>query len=107
MNDPNLREEAIFDGALQLPAGQRVGYIEAACAGDATLLKRIRALLAAHEQGGGPLDESAVPPPRKTIALSLPPAEKPGDRIGHYKILQLIGEGGCGSVYMAEQEQPV
>src|SRR5687767_12778230 len=37
----------------------------------------------------------------------LPPAEKPGDRIGRYKILQQIGEGGCGVVYMAEQEEPV
>src|SRR5439155_17478995 len=33
--------------------------------------------------------------------------EKPGDRIGHYKLLQQIGEGGCGVVYMAEQEEPV
>src|SRR5687768_4310618 len=37
----------------------------------------------------------------------LPPSEKPGDRIGRYKILQHIGEGGCGIVYMAEQEEPV
>ena len=45
---------------------------------------------------------------RSTIRLSLPPlAEKPGDRIGRYKLLQQIGEGGCGVVYMAEQEEPV
>src|SRR6266487_6781995 len=36
-----------------------------------------------------------------------PLAEKPGDRIGHYKLLQQIGEGGCGVVYMAEQDEPV
>ena len=39
--------------------------------------------------------------------LSLTPDEKPGDRIGRYKLLQQIGEGGCGVVYMAEQEEPV
>src|SRR5436853_357927 len=45
--------------------------------------------------------------PQGTIVLSLPVTEKPGDRIGRYKILQEIGEGGCGVVYMAEQEEPV
>jgi serine/threonine protein kinase/tetratricopeptide (TPR) repeat protein len=107
MNDRNSREEAIFDGALQLPPEQRDGYIKAASDNDAALLKRVEALLAAHERDGGPLEEPAAPQPKKTIALSLSPSEKPGDKIGHYKILQLIGEGGCGSVYMAEQEQPV
>src|SRR4029079_14785257 len=43
----------------------------------------------------------------KTIVLSLPPDEKPGDRIGRYKLLPQIGEGGCGVVCMAEQEEPV
>ena len=45
--------------------------------------------------------------PGSTIALDLPLTEKPGDRIGRYKLLQQIGEGGCGVVYMAEQEEPV
>src|SRR5687768_11905062 len=45
--------------------------------------------------------------PEKTVLVSVPPTEKPGDRIGRYKILQQIGEGGCGVVYMAEQEEPV
>src|SRR5678810_473134 len=42
-----------------------------------------------------------------TVAASVPISEKPGDRIGRYKLLQQIGEGGCGIVYMAEQEQPL
>jgi len=53
------------------------------------------------------LDEPAAPSPNKTIALEIPLTEKAGDRIGRYKLLQQIGEGGCGVVYMAEQEQPV
>src|SRR5437660_793221 len=44
---------------------------------------------------------------RQTVVLSIPITEKPGDRIGRYKLLQEIGEGGCGVVYMAEQEEPV
>ncbi len=45
--------------------------------------------------------------PVRTIALSLPPSEQPGDKIGRYKLLQEIGTGGFGVVYMAEQEEPV
>ena len=45
--------------------------------------------------------------PAGTIVLALPLNEKPGDRIGRYKLLEEIGEGGCGVVYVAEQTQPV
>jgi len=44
---------------------------------------------------------------KQTIVLALPVTEKPGDKIGRYKLLQQIGEGGWGVVYMAEQEEPV
>jgi len=47
------------------------------------------------------------PYPQGTLVVSVPVTEKPGDRIGRYKLLQQIGEGGCGIVYMAEQEEPV
>ena len=107
MNTPSPREEAIFDGALQLPPEQWIGYVKAACDGDPGLQERVQALLAAHAKEGGTLQKPAARPLRSTIALSLPPIEMPGDKIGPYKILQLIGEGGCGSVYMAEQEAPV
>ncbi len=56
----------------------------------------------------GALNDAAPPPKAApTILVSAAPSEQPGDRIGRYKLLQLIGEGGCGAVYMAEQQEPV
>jgi len=54
-----------------------------------------------------PTAEAPPAGPEKTLVLHLPVSEKPGDRIGRYKLLQDIGEGGFGVVYMAEQEEPV
>ena len=97
MNEKHPREEAIFEGALQLSPEQREAYLQAACGDDVTLLERIRDLIRFHEKSDGPLETPAVAsPPKATIVPSLPAGEKPGDKIGNYKILQLIGEGGCG-----------
>jgi len=107
MNDAKVNEESVFTGALLLPPAQREGYLKAVCGEDEVLLARVHVLLEADEQTQGAMAEPTTLPCRKTIVLSPPAGEKPGDRISHYKILQLIGEGGCGAVYMAEQEQPV
>jgi eukaryotic-like serine/threonine-protein kinase len=64
----------------------------------------VACLLAAGLPDGKTVKESG---PGNTIALELPLTEKPGDRIARYKLLQQIGEGGCGVVYMAEQQEPV
>src|SRR6185369_11506784 len=100
------REEAIFEAALQLPKEKRADHVKAACGDDAGLRERVEALLHAHDQAGGFMEEPASRP-KSTIVLSFPVEEKSGDRIGRYKLLQKIGEGGCGVVYMAEQEEPV
>ncbi len=107
MDNSNQTEEIIFDAVLQLPPAQRAGRLQEACGGDSALRQRVEALLNAHEEAGSLLDGPAAPASRKTIHLTMPPTEKAGDRIGRYKLLQQIGEGGCGVVYMAEQEQPV
>jgi eukaryotic-like serine/threonine-protein kinase len=95
-SEPLRREQVIADGALQLPPEQRRRYIEAACAGDSALALRVQAVL-----------EAEVQERSQTLAAPYVPSEVPGDRIGPYKILQPIGQGGCGMVYMAEQDHPV
>jgi serine/threonine protein kinase len=64
-------------------------------------------MLEAHDRAGGFLEEPVIAVPQRTEVVSVPPTQKPGDRIGHYKLLEQIGEGGCGVVYVAEQEEPV
>jgi serine/threonine protein kinase len=102
MVPPHEREVTLFEAAMALPSGEREAYLEQAGAGDPDLLQRVRGLLHAAENGAGFLTP-ITPNPKPT----LPVIEKPGDRIGRYKLLQQIGEGGCGIVYMAEQEEPL
>src|SRR5580698_4734199 len=106
MSASSHREEEIFEAALKLPEGERAAYVDGACGGDAALRTRVLGLLTANAAAGSFMGEPAVSA-RKTMVVSLPPDEKPGDRIGRYKLLQQIGEGGCGIVYLAEQEEPI
>src|SRR5438874_2078922 len=102
MVHPHERGAEIFEAARALPPGQREAFLNQASTGDAGLLRRIRALLEAAENGA----DFLAPIAPKT-SPTLPIIEKPGDRIGRYKLLQQIGEGGCGMVYMAEQQEPL
>ena len=101
--DNGNREREIFEAALDIASAEgRLGYLKGACGQDAALLARVQALLHAHEA-----PESFLPEQPKEGATVSIVTEKAGDRIGRYKLLQQIGEGGCGVVYMAEQEQPI
>jgi eukaryotic-like serine/threonine-protein kinase len=102
-------EIEVFNVALELPAAERATYLDQACADDAALRQRIEELLKASAASSACLENPATVQPGtgRTIRLELPTSEKAGDQIGRYKLLQQIGEGGCGVVYMAEQEEPV
>src|SRR5713226_4539069 len=116
MNPPPNREVALFSAVLELPASQRAAYLAAACADDRALRLHLEDLLRVHEEAM-PFLEAPAPgaqespmeaeAPSATVRFSVPLAEKAGGRIGRYKLLQQIGEGGCGVVYMAQQEEPV
>lgn len=96
----------IFTEAMQLPAERRGAYLERAFAGDGELRRRVEGLLQADEKAGQFLKQS----PHQTASggrSETPVGEKPGDCIGRYKLLQQIREGGCGVVFMAEQEEPI
>ena len=104
------REEALFTLAVEKAPAERTAFLDRECSGDAELRQRIEILLQAHERPGEFLNRSPAEPPGKTFVITtgmVAVTEKAGDRIGRYKLLQQIGEGGCGVVYMAEQEQPV
>ena len=107
---PASSEQAVFAGALQHATPEaRAAYLEGACGTDAALRARVEALLRAAENAGDFLEQppTGLGGDADFTPSSGEPSEQPGDRIGRYKLLQQIGEGGCGVVYMAEQEEPV
>jgi serine/threonine protein kinase len=113
MSELTEREVAIFNAARRLSGAERAACLDEACGGDGALRQRLDELLGVDEPAGEFLekpaygDASASARSGGTLRLSIPLSEKPGDRIGPYKLLEQIGEGGCGVVYMAEQEVPI
>src|SRR5439155_2294506 len=98
--------KSIFGKAIELRSpAERNAYLDEACGGDAQLRAVVESLLHVQKDAGSFFEELRPAP----SATADPPvlAERPGAVIGPYKLLQQIGEGGMGTVFMAEQTRPV
>lgn len=101
-----MKEEEVFAEAISFKTRrERADFVAKACAGDAALCQQVFLLLDAHDSADSLLDDPSVLL-GKTVA-QLCRIERPGMKIGHYKLLKEIGEGGFGVVYAAEQLEPV
>lgn len=98
----NKRVEDIFDRAVDLDPADRPAYLAKICAGDDLLCERVERLLQAEERLEGFMAEPTISEPGQDSADKMV-----GSTIGPYKLLEIIGEGGFGVVYMAEQLRPV
>jgi serine/threonine protein kinase/tetratricopeptide (TPR) repeat protein len=118
---PAMTEEELFTQALEkTDPAQRAAFLDEACGSDRTLRQGVEELIRAHEQSSSFLepaveiapaaaksDHPAAGATRSMAQEQRPILEKPGTRIGPYRLLQEIAQGGMGAVFMAEQEQPI
>jgi len=104
MTEHTLPEESIFAKALEImSAAERAAFLQRACANNQFLRAEVEALLRANERSGDLLDLRDEP----AATIDQPITERPGTIIGPYKLMEQIGEGGMGLVFVAEQHHPI
>src|SRR5262249_24208640 len=99
-----MNEESIFAEALGKTDQERAAFLDEQCKEDVGLRKQVEALLLAHDYPDPFLE---APGRVRGVPVDAPLTEGPGTVIGAYKLIEQIGEGGFGVVFMAEQTQPV
>src|SRR5262245_31374672 len=105
MNAEFRRVKEIFLAAVEIPdAAERDAYLREACSQDEELRRQVDALLGKHAQAGSFLESPALGP---VATVDEAGRERSGTVIGPYKLLEPIGEGGMGTVWMAQQTEPV
>ena len=94
----------IFDGALDRSLNARSAYVSEACQGDKDLQHEVESLLAQHAANDPLLDgrfwESLAPSPASSTG-------RPDNQLGPYRLIERLGEGGMGEVWLAQQDQPI
>jgi WD40 repeat protein/serine/threonine protein kinase/tetratricopeptide (TPR) repeat protein len=103
----NLKERLFSAAAELIDPGQRAAFLDAACGNDPSLRAAIEDLLRHDDAAGDFLSSPAVAPDATSGATEPPPLEPLLARIGPYKLIEEIGDGGMGTVYMAQQTEPV
>jgi serine/threonine protein kinase/Flp pilus assembly protein TadD len=115
MTAPSRSLKELFLAALEVAPADRAAWLQRECAADAGLREHLGLMLAAHDAPQSLLDRPAgvdplaggAPPGGLGLTIDEPPAEAAGTVIGPYKLMEQIGEGGMGLVFVAEQQQPI
>jgi serine/threonine protein kinase len=108
MNSPTSDVHSLFGRALEIASeAERAAYLDGACGANTGLRSEVESLLKALDQAGDFMKHPAAPSLDPVGTRDEPLAERPGTVVGSYKLMEQIGEGGMGLVFVAEQLHPV